>query len=300
MLSIYKNLYNPTAVVEEKGELFGVLDELFNEFSFDKKTDAFLICPSTFNGTRSLENHISSDCIGLDIDDGIMITDAIQKLQKLGLAAYIYTTPSSRNLDRFRIFVKFNRPVTSAEEYRDIWRVMNGILEDSVDAATQHAACMFYTPARYQGADNYTAILDGEDIDVQLYARIGRGLRATTKPKSNILQIPKQQSVPQRPLNTTGLKFYNPTFLNLQDCKFVKQKYLDEYFSLVCGTHHLGLYIFMTRVAGVAKVRGYRISDHQLAQLARQLDLAHRGRHKKRDVENEAMRAIAFVYGGNS
>lgn len=300
MLSIYENLFNPTAVVEEKGELFEVLDELFNEFSFDKKTDGFLICPSTFSGARGLENHISSDCIGLDIDDGITIAEAFNILRKMGLGAYIYTTPSSRNFDRFRIFIKFNRSVTSFEDYRDIWLVMNSVLDGSVDTATQHAACVFYTPAKYRGADNFTITLDGNDIDVNSFIAAGRMLRAASRPKSNVITISKQHCVAQKPQRVTGLKFYNPTFLNLQDCKFVKQKYLDEYFGLVSGTHHLGLYVFMTRVAGVAKARGYQISDHQLAQLARQLDLAYRGRHKKRDVENEATRAIAFVYGGNA
>jgi len=185
MLSIYKDFYNTTAVVEEKGELFEILDDLFNGFSFDKKTDGFLICPSTFNGTRGLDNYISSTSIGLDIDSGMTVGEATDKIRLMGFGAYIYTTPSSRSFDRFRIFIKFNRPVTSVEDFRDIWLVLNTAFDGSVDIATQHAACVFFTPAKYRGANNYAVTIEGTDIDVELFIRAGRLLRAASRPKPN-------------------------------------------------------------------------------------------------------------------
>lgn len=287
MFTKFDHVKSTTPATTIAGDPFVQLKALFNSHCYANKTDAPLICPSTFNGSRCLKNHSESHVIGLDIDDGITLEEAFLRLTNHKLGVFIYTTPSSRDLDRYRIFLKFSRPVTSTDDYKAIWRFFNALLDDSVDRATQHAACLFYIPAFFKGADNKVFTLEGDDVDVDLYVKAGNEIIELGKPKCD-------------PIDISDYITFDPAITDLDLCPFARQAYIDRYTSLSSGQHYHGLYYFMAQVAGYAKSKQTMISVHHLTLLAKQLDQVTGNRYPKRSVSQEAGNALAHVYGGEA
>ena len=298
MFSLFDNVYSKQPREVLAGDPFDILQNLFEGHEYEYKTDAPLISPSIFHGNRSLENHIQSEVIGLDIDGKIRLDKVKETLNELRLGYYIYTTASSRNLDRFRVFLKLDAPITSVEDYRTIWLTFNGIMHQALDDKACHAASLFYIPARFEGADNKIWRSEGASIEALKFAEIGRDIASDYRKKNQTKKIVGSGAVAGSMPDLDGYVPYDPSIITLETCPFVKPSYVDDYLGLKRGDHYTGLYSFMCRVAGHAKARGAHIAPDTLAVLARQLDQLDGLYYFNRRLEVEARRASRFIYGG--
>ncbi len=73
---------------------------------------------------------------------------------------------------------------------------------------------------------------------------------------------------------------------------------IEEYVNGPKGSHHTGLYRFMTRVAGRAVAKGYAITEDDLIAFAREVDRMspiRTNRHRWSRIRFEAERALRFV-----
>jgi hypothetical protein len=78
--------------------------------------------PFVFSGPRHADYFVSCDLLVYDIDEGLTIDEAKEKVQKLGLACLCLPSPShSEEAHRFRIILPLARTIFSPETYAATW-----------------------------------------------------------------------------------------------------------------------------------------------------------------------------------
>lgn len=203
-------------------------------------------------------------------------------------------------MDRFRIFIKFSKPVTKSADYKAIWKVLNDAFNGTIDIATQHAACLFYVPSFITGADNKMFRTEGDTVDVDLYVKIGGDIIDSARSKYARNSVPSATYTDRTPSSLDSFVSYDPEQTILKDSPFVRQPYIDEYLNLPCGAHYHGLYSFMNKVAANARSRNTVLSVRHLTLLAQQLDILDGGFYANRPIQTEAENVLHFIYGGQA
>ncbi len=103
-----------------------------------------------YNRYRKSENFESASGYIVDIDDGLTIDDAKDKLDSLGLNYVMITSKSHQvvkkdkpAIDRFHIIVPFNKPLKSKEKYQAVFGYFAAIFP-SIDSSTRDLARFYF------------------------------------------------------------------------------------------------------------------------------------------------------------
>jgi hypothetical protein len=129
-ISIYKEAnYVPTTKEEKRALAFKTSSpnvptilEVANEEELIAAISSFAWSPSIFSGVRLDENFISTDFMALDIDDGMTISQAENRVQQLGLCALCLPSPShTEEQNKFRLVFPLAKTIFSHSDYDATW-----------------------------------------------------------------------------------------------------------------------------------------------------------------------------------
>ena len=91
-------------------------EELINAIS------SFAWSPSIFSGVRLDENFVSADFMGIDVDNGLTIAQAEERVQKLGLACLCLPSPShTEEHNKFRLVFPLAKTILNHQDFDATW-----------------------------------------------------------------------------------------------------------------------------------------------------------------------------------
>lgn len=91
-------------------------EELINAIS------SFAWSPSIFSGVRLDENFVSADFMGIDVDEGLTISQAEERVQKLGLACLCLPSPShTEEHNKFRLVFPLAKTILNHGDFDSTW-----------------------------------------------------------------------------------------------------------------------------------------------------------------------------------
>jgi hypothetical protein len=278
-----------------------------NEFTKKRRTPA--ISPALYEngGTRSNENVSGWGAwVALDVDNDLLyvpVEDAMTHLNGMGLNHLIYTTTKARPLHhRFRVMIPLKREL-GADELKPAWKAIVqffaalGPDASCKDVSRIYGAPSFFEPAADGNNDPYNRFefrLDGSslDIDAVLQAYV-----PDVEPEVAPCVAPPVSAGRPMTSQPKGRKRL-PYGSTIHDSPVVNGAFATEYLNLGKGEHHVGLYTFMTKVAGRAKALGYAIDAATLVTYAQQLDAicpTKTARDRWLRIASEAENAIQFA-----
>lgn len=261
--------------------------------------NAKLISPAVYKKDtgRGNDNVLRWDFACLDVDDYDGTFEQI--VEHLGDWYYVcYSTASSTaEKPKFRLVFPLTKPV-QRDNIRHFWQALNKEVLGIADAQTKDMARMFYVPGDYPGAFNFFFKHEGEVIDpAKLMEKHPYDASQDGDDFFNRLPEEMQKMVLEHRRAKTEKKSH-VSWTSYRDCKYVFKKAVDEYISAVAvdtGKYH-GMYRFMVAVAFAAIRDGYDIDKHELASLARSLDIDYGNHYENRPLQKEADRAIHYAY----
>jgi hypothetical protein len=98
---------------------------------------------------RLAKNFCGGDCFGLDVDSGLVIDDAVNRLKELNLAAIVAPSRSHQKekngvvADRFRIIIPLSEPLIIAKQVKATFFALKKLFPEADDAC-KDAARLFY------------------------------------------------------------------------------------------------------------------------------------------------------------
>jgi hypothetical protein len=103
--------------------------------------------PSIFSGVRLDENFVSADFMGIDIDNGLTISQAEERAQALGLACLCLPSPShSDEHNKFRLVFPLAKTIVTPRDFDATW---DWLLEKFPELDVQCSdECRWYAPSK--------------------------------------------------------------------------------------------------------------------------------------------------------
>ncbi|MCH8286476.1 hypothetical protein IIB79_08120 [candidate division KSB1 bacterium] len=173
-----------------------------------------------YNRRRKSDNFESASGIVVDIDDGLSIAEARQRLETAKLNYALITSKSHQKdkkdkgpEDRFHILVFFNKVTTSAEKYKSAFGKMRALFPEMDESVKDLARFIFSSP---EDAEFYS-FLDGEYLDIDSLVE-NSYLEGYTKPNT-------ERKIWEFDLNLEVM---------LSDGKLVKVAEIDEKHPIFC------------------------------------------------------------------
>ena len=110
-------------------------------------------------GTRGINNFISTDFMVLDIDDGMTIDEAIEVCSNMNILSIIApSTSHTKELHRFRVVFPLSRAITNIEDYSATWNKISEVFPQ-IDPVCKDVA-RWYIKCR----DDEIIVVDGEEL----------------------------------------------------------------------------------------------------------------------------------------
>ena len=297
---VYDNKTHRSMSFDTWDMFVGFLENLSKK-SISKKQDAQLISPAIFkpNSKRRNDNVIGwSQWCAVDVDNVEIERDVKDYVDSItsDWAYFCYSTASSTtDTPKFRIVFPLNRNLEKSE-IKHFWFALNKELGSIGDEQTKDLSRMYYIPANYVGANNFTFNRSGTNIDVDVLL----SKHPYTERSHNFIDnLPEdiQKMVVQHRKNL--LNNTNYSWTHYSDCPFVNRKLINEYKN-IANTDGSGryamIYRIMTSIATNAVRRQYPITSSQIVNLIKQLDNETSRRYNNRPLDVEANRAIEFAY----
>jgi hypothetical protein len=256
-----------------------------------KKHGTPLISPAAYDlGARRRDVNVIGwgGWMGLDIDnEGLLYTPfdmAVAEIEALGLNALIYTTTkATAACHRFRVLLHLSRDLTAQEikpHYAAVCRKFSGLAPDPSckDLSRMYTVPTIWTPSEtgnVEPMDLYWSRTDGVPLDIDAVLAEFPPELSAPHPMSSpphwatlILQQPAAKSVRNRSTPLRPL----PPGCSILTSPVVTGGMVEDYINSPKGSHHTGLYRFMTRVAARAAVMEFEISVEDLVAYAREVD----------------------------
>jgi hypothetical protein len=264
-ISLFSSRFDniPTKADGSWADLCEGLDDV-RKTHYDRKEDASLLSPAIFhNPTRSKHPDNTSNIIVLDVDHGMMISEARDILDELCLAYIFYTTASHREEEhRFRVVIPADREMTD-QEHRHLVRLLHEQMGFAIDKSKAGPESLFYFPGMYRNVDNRFEVQDGAElpVDAVLEAFPIPPPPPPPPPPTKVQQLKKIIRQPKR------------AALDWGTLDSVPPKFIDDYaYCRKADSHWNGMFTFMMQVAGYADWRGHPITQGDLADLGERLD----------------------------
>ena len=263
-----------------------------------RKKSSPLISPAVYknNSRRGNSNVLKwSRWAALDIDEYEgSFEDVLRQFDEYSYVCYS-SASSTKEHPKFRVIIQLSSEVPH-NKISHLWYAINEKFSGIADPQTKDLSRMYYVPAQYPNAYNFIfeskgkKILSPESLMIDYPFVEKKNDFLSTLPdniKENILAFRRD-----------SLTNTNITWSSYTDCTFVNTKLINEY-SRIAYTDGTGRYAFfyklMVNIAGNAVRQGYPITAMQIAQLAREIDMAFGGRYQKRPLETEANRALEYI-----
>lgn len=305
-LTIFKNVFDNKTHKRMDFDSWDKFEALLYKLAtvpYESKKKANLFSPAVYLPETTRSNKAVSHWAGwaaLDVDDHEFKGDLKTELnERYGEHYYVcYSTASSTpGKPKFRLVFPLANKV-SQDKIRHFWFALNTQLESIGDKQTKDLSRMYYTPGSYKGADNFIFTNKGKFIEpIEFMARHPYTDPSNNSGKSFLDRLPpelQQQVLAHRKTQLPNKSKYSWT--GLRDCPFVSKRMLDEYRSISeTGWYHK-MYQFMVSVSFNAIRCGYPISDIEIEQLARELDLQTGNWYEKRPIRGEANSALNYAY----
>ena len=285
------------------------------EIQFTKQ-NAPLICPAVFdqNTTRSSNNVTAwAGWSAFDIDHHPFKTkedifDHFVNEYAIHSSFCIYSTPSSTiQTPKFRVVFPLSSWITDKNDIRHFWFAMNKKMKDLVDQQTKDLARMFYPPADYKESNNKFLFFHDADSDKQLDWKIiieESGITSDLLFLNNqkiMDRIPDKMKIEvqkyrRRQLEQDG-KYY--AWTSFEDCPFVDKKLVEEYRKIALtdlpGRYRM-YYSLIVSVIGNAIKKNHPITEYEVEELVREIDLSIDGYYKNRKIKPEIENAMSYIY----
>ena len=155
---------------------------------------------------------------------------------------------------------------------------------------------MYYVPAEYKNSFNFIFSHDGEVMNPKTLMES----HPYVKPNQTMFdKFPPaiQKALLERKRNQ--LNNTNYTWTSYRDCPFVNKRQVEEYKGITGTGWYAKMYQIMLTTAGNAMSKGYPITAKEIEYICRDLDLDTGNWYTKRNLEQEAARAIDFVFKNN-
>jgi hypothetical protein len=298
--SVFDNKTHKRMDFDSWDKFEGLLYKL-SELPYANKKDAQLFSPATYqpDTTRANKNVVNwAGWAAVDVDDHEFGGDLRSELcEKYGENYFIcYSTASSTvGKPKFRLVFPLAEPVPQ-DRIRHFWFALNTHLGSIGDKQTKDLSRMYYVPGNYEGADNFIFTNKGKFIEpAELMGR-----HPYTEPsgsKSFLDKLPpelQEQVLAHRKSMLPNKDKYS--WNGIGDCPFVNRRMIDEYKSITETGWYLKMYQFMVSVCFNAIRCGYPITDIEVEQLARELDLQTGNWYEKRPLRGEANQALNYAY----
>jgi len=297
---VYDNKTHRSMSFDTWDMFVGFLENLSKK-SISKKQDAQLISPAIFkpNSKRRNDNVIGwSQWCAVDVDNvniGRGVKGYVDSIVS-GWTYFCYSTASStKDTPKFRIVFPLNRDLEKSE-IKHFWFALNKELGSIGDEQTKDLSRMYYIPANYAGANNFTFKRSGTDIDVDVLLSKHPYTERSHNFIDNLPEDIQKQIIEHRKNQLTNT---NHSWTHYSDCPFVNKKLINEYKSIAHsdGTgRYAMIYKIMTSIAVNAIRREYPISAKEIVHMVLQLDKETSNRYNNRALDLEANRAIEFAY----
>lgn len=306
-LTIFENLYDVATEKRmdfENWEQFENLLYNLSKVPYKTKKQAKLISPATYEPGKTRLNDTVVDWGGwaaLDIDSHDFKGNLKEELHdKYGSYYYVcYSTASSkRDYPKFRLVFKLKKRIKSSE-IKKFWFALNKEFNELGDAQTKDLSRMYYVPGTYDNAYNFIFSNEGSELDPDALIKKHP---MPEKPSSSLYDhLPPEMrdmviKYKKEQLNNTDI-----TWSNYKDCPFVNKKMLDDYLSIafIDGSgRYSAFYQLMVSVAARAIKMGYPITENEIIEIVREIDMDTTNRYKKRRLDVEAKRALEFAMSG--
>lgn len=226
----------------------------------------------------------------LDVDD---FKGKLEDIDSQGFYSVIYSTASSTEEHlKFRMVFPLTDDVY-ADDIPDFWYSLNRRMESVGDEQVKDLSRMYYIPGVYPKAFNFIKTIPGEIIDPGL---LMRDFPRPVEYKGNDVfsKLPVEM---QRELLASRLEGCNRDYkwTSWRDCPFINKELLTEYQAISGTGWYHKLYAIMASIAAKALHMQYMITAEEIAELAAQIHLDTRGWPSKRNLLDEANRALDFA-----
>jgi hypothetical protein len=253
---------------------------------YTKKSSTPAISPAIYpDGARRANEHVLGwgGWIGLDIDnDGPIWTtvdDVVAALEAVPCDYLIYTTmKATPSRHRLRVIFPLSREL-GRDEVEACWaavcRMFNGLGPDPSckDLSRIYTAPSLWQPRNDGNGDPFNEFrfrIDGDVLDID--AVLAAYPPPVVSAPSPVIRRASTVSIdPPRPIPREGKKAL-PADCSIYASPVVTASMIEDYVNAPKGTHHTGLYRFMTRVVGRAVAKGYSITADDLIALAQEVD----------------------------
>jgi hypothetical protein len=297
--SIYDNKTNKNMSFQSWEEFEALLFKLSKRDIKDKK-DAELISPAVYeDGTTRANRNVTEwgRWAAVDVDEHVFEGDLENELRtRYGDWYYVCYSTASSTVDhpKFRLVFPLKGAV-KADRIKQFWYALNTELDSVGDRQTKDLSRMYYTPANYDGANNFIFVNSGSYIDPDaLIAKHPIEIKKSGKSFFERLPDSMQQMIVQhRKDSMENTKF---SWKSYHDCPFVSKVAVDSYRNITDTGWYHGMYKMMVSIAYKAIDAGYPITSREIAQLAREIDMETGNWYENRPLELEADRAIEYAY----
>ena len=268
------------------------------------KTNAELISPAVYypGTTRANKNVIAwAGWTAVDIDDldlnGRDLVNVVNDL--IPTWGYIcYSTASSTiNQAKFRLVFRLTKDI-QCDDIRHFWYALQTELGNIGDRQCKDLSRMYYVPATYDDAHNF--IFSGGDEPLCVSALLAKYPYAVKERSENFLdRLPEEwakQVIEHRKTSLTNDTYH---WTGYKDCPFVNKKLLQEYMSIAgidgSGRYRM-IYKMMISIASSAIEKGYPITEIEIVELIRQIDMDSSNKYQNRALDVEASNALEYAY----
>lgn len=305
--SIYDNKTHRRMDFKNFDEFALLLKKMSKKRLYGKK-DAQLISPATYSEGEKRRNVNVLEWGGwaaLDIDDIQIDADDIENILREKFATWkciCYSTASStKEQPKFRVVYALDQRVEK-NSIAKLWYALNAHTNEDADRQVKDMSRMYYIPARYGRPRNddtfnfYYEFLDLNPLPVN--DLIEEHPMPEKSVNSFFDRLPKemQEKIIQHKKDSLDQTHY--TWSSYKNCPFWPKKLANEYKMIINTGWYYKLYQIMVAIAGNSFNKGYPITSGEIGELVREFDLENGGWYKNRPIEEEANRAIDYVFKG--
>lgn len=299
---ILKNLANQPGYKPKKGEYVVRSSKLITPAIFHEGTTRGNVNVKEFGGFIMLD--IDEHSLGTSDDLRYSLSSMYPDLHFL-----VYSTSSSTfDHPKFRMIIPLTR-IVPAKDLHHLVFVTGKVFGELIDPQTKDIARMYFVPGQYKDAHNFLFVQDGYkyfDVDA-LFEEYPFTEEAQASSKSSFVDILnptfKNRVIARRQVDH-AIKSINKivTWSTYLDCPFVNQDLINQYKAIAfqdgSGRYKM-IYKIMTSIAALAIKNNYPITPDEIILLIRQLDQDTANLYKRRKLNIEANRAIAWAYQTN-
>ena len=261
------------------------------------KDSSPLITPAIFrDGTTRKNNNVLEwsgwCCLDVDSYEGTF-EDVIGKFKEFKYCCYS-TASSTKTNPRFRVVIPLTSSVSS-DKIRHFWFALNKEFHALGDPQTKDLSRMFYIPfCPDPYTDSYQFIFSNNNDAPFLnpHELMSKHPFSDGVKKSNFSAAMQEKMVAYKKEKLTNTSY---RWTGYADCPFVNKTLINEYRVISETGWYSKMFTILCSIAASAMKRGYPISSHEIAMLAKELDAETGNWYKNRPMELEAERAIAWA-----